>query len=295
MPAPGAPVLRLRRLGIDAPQQAIVYLRADHPLCQGSGPQTQVEVSLDHRHIFATLNPVHGELLEPGAAGLSEAAWADLRATEGMRVTLRDLGPIGSVGALRAKIFGRELADDQWRDIIGDVVADRYSSLHLAALVVACTSGHMTQRETVGLTRAMVGAGQRLAWPFATVVDKHCVGGLPGNRTTPIVVSIVAACGGVIPKTSSRAITSAAGTADAMETLAPVNLSLAQMRWVVEREGACIVWGGSVGLSPADDRLIRVERVLDLDGEAQLVASVLSKKIAAGSSRVLIDLSLIHI
>ena len=112
---------------------------------------------------------------------------------------------------------------------------------------------------------------------------------LPGNRTTLLVVPIAAACGLTIPKTSSRAITSPAGTADTMETLAPVTLDIASMRRVVGREGGCIVWGGAVSLSPADDLLIRVERPLGLDSDGLLVASVLSKKIAAGSTHVLID------
>jgi thymidine phosphorylase len=122
------------------------------------------------------------------------------------------------------------------------------------------------------------------------VLDKHCVGGLPGNRTTPIVVAIIAALGHRIPKTSSRAITSPAGTADTMEVMAPVALDLEAMRRVVEREGGCVVWGGNVRLSPADDVLIRVERPLDFDSDGQLVASVLSKKVAAGSSHVLVDM-----
>jgi thymidine phosphorylase len=121
-------------------------------------------------------------------------------------------------------------------------------------------------------------------------VDKHCAGGLPGNRTTPIVVAIVASLGLKMPKTSSRAITSPAGTADTMETMAPVELDTAAIRRVVEREGGCVVWGGAVNLSPADDILIRVERALDLDTEGQLIASVLSKKIAAGSTHLVIDL-----
>jgi len=122
------------------------------------------------------------------------------------------------------------------------------------------------------------------------VVDKHCVGGLPGNRTTPIVVAIVAAHGLTMPKTSSRAITSPAGTADTMETLAPVDLDLEDIRRVVEQESGCIVWGGAVRLSPADDILIRVERALDIDSEGQLVASVMSKKIAAGSTHLVLDI-----
>lgn len=118
----------------------------------------------------------------------------------------------------------------------------------------------------------------------------HCVGGLPGNRTTLIVVPIVAAFGLMIPKTSSRAITSPAGTADTMEVLAPVNLDIKKMKKVVEREYGCIVWGGAMSLSPADDILIHIERAIDLDSEGQLVASVLSKKIAAGSTHLVIDI-----
>jgi thymidine phosphorylase len=121
-------------------------------------------------------------------------------------------------------------------------------------------------------------------------MDKHSVGGLPGNRTTMLIVPIVAACGLRIPKTSSRAITSPAGTADTMETLAPVELDVPRIQSVVEKTGGCVVWGGAVRLSPADDILIRVERPLDLDSQGQLVASVLSKKAAAGATHVLIDM-----
>jgi thymidine phosphorylase len=148
----------------------------------------------------------------------------------------------------------------------------------------------LTRDEIIGLTRAMIDVGERLAWKHHPIADKHSVGGLPGNRTTPIIVPIVACAGLTIPKTSSRAITSPSGTADTMETLAPVNLSLAKMRKVVEQEGGCIAWGGTVKLSPADDILIRVERALDIDSEGQLVASVLSKKVAAGATHVIIDI-----
>jgi thymidine phosphorylase len=135
----------------------------------------------------------------------------------------------------------------------------------------------------------MVATGARLHWKAPVVVDKHCVGGLPGNRTTPIVVAIVTALGLTMPKTSSRAITSPAGTADTMAMLAPVELDLRQMRQTVERTGGCVVWGGAINLAPVDDVLIRIERALDIDSPGQLVASILSKKIAAGSTHVVID------
>ncbi|WP_332852308.1 thymidine phosphorylase family protein [Duganella sp. S19_KUP01_CR8] len=198
--------------------------------------------------------------------------------------------PVASMSAVRAKIYGRPIGGDAAQAIVRDVVDGRYSEIELAALITACSGDRMDVAETIALTRAMVAVGQRLRWNSELVVDKHCVGGLPGNRTTLLVVPIVAACGLTIPKTSSRAITSPAGTADTMETLAPVALDLPTMRRVVEQEGGCIAWGGAVSLSPADDVLIRVERPLGLDSDGLMVASVLSKKIAAGSTHVVIDI-----
>ncbi|MFV8486247.1 thymidine phosphorylase, partial [Ralstonia pseudosolanacearum] len=173
--------------------------------------------------------------------------------------------------------------------VVGDIAKERYADVHIAAFLSACAGGRMSVKETIDLTQAMVDSGECLEWDREIVADKHCVGGLPGNRTSPIVVAIAAAAGLLLPKTSSRAITSPAGTADTMETLTRVALSATELRRVVDRVGASLAWGGALSLSPADDVLIRVERALDVDSDAQLAASILSKKIAAGSTHVLID------
>ena len=287
-----ANVLRLRRLGIDTYQEPVVYMAADCPVClsEGWAAQARVLVTLNSRSVIATLNVVTDALLAPDEASLSDAAWGMLHATEGDRVVLSHPRPLTSFALVRRKLYGQRLDSGDFPQIIGDIVAGRYSAIELAAFVSACTGGRLDLAETVALTRAMINVGDRLTWPHRVVVDKHSVGGLPGNRTTMLVVPIVTAAGLVMPKTSSRAITSPAGTADAMETVAPVTLDFPQIRRVVEREGGCIVWGGAVRLSPADDVIIRVERPLDLDSEGQLVASVLSKKAAAGSTHVVIDM-----
>ncbi len=297
-PTPAAPRvlapdrLRLRRLGIDTYQELVVYMRRDCQVCSSEGfeAQSRVEVWRGAAHIVATLNVVHPELLGADEIGLSEAAWRALGGTDGEPVLVAHPPPLLSFSLVRAKIYGRPIGKDGAAAIVADIVAGRYSDIELASLITACSGNRMDLAETIALTEAMTAAGQRLAWGAGPVVDKHCVGGLPGNRTTLLVVPIVAACGLTIPKTSSRAITSPAGSADTMETLAPVALEIGVMRRVVEREGGCIAWGGAVALSPADDLLIRVERPLGLDSDGLLVASVLSKKIAAGSTHVLIDI-----
>lgn len=267
-------------------------MRSDCHVCRSEGFQAQarVKVELGDRSIVATLDVITTDLLAPGEAGLSESAWELLEAREGSRIALSHAEPLDSLGCVRAKIYGKQLDAAAMRSIMRDVAERRYSDVHLSSFITSCAGDRLNLQEVIDLTHAMIEVGEKLEWGHTPIVDKHCVGGLPGNRTTLLVVPIVAAFGLTMPKTSSRAITSPAGTADTMEALAPVDLDISAMRRVVEREGGCIVWGGSVRLSPADDILIRVERALDLDSEGQLIASVLSKKAAAGSSHVVIDI-----
>jgi thymidine phosphorylase len=284
--------LRARRLGIDTYHQPVAFLRRDSAVCRAEGFEalSRIELQCGTRVLAATLNVVEGSLLGKDEIGLSEAAWETLCAEPAMAVNVRHPAPLASFAAVRGKIHGRPLDDADARAIVADIAGGRYPDIHLSSFITACSGNRLDLAETIGLTRAMAAVGERMRWPTQVVVDKHCVGGLPGNRTTLLVVPIVAACGMTMPKTSSRAITSPAGTADTMETLAPVAIGMDGMRRVVEREGGCIVWGGSVTLSPADDVLIRVERPLELDSDGLLVASVLSKKLAAGASHVLIDI-----
>jgi thymidine phosphorylase len=285
-------LLRLRRLGIDTHREPVIYMRRDCHVCRAEGfeAQARILVQAAGRSILATLNVLEGEWLAHDEAGLSEVGFTLLGVAAGDEVKLSHPPQLSSMSDVRRKLYGGRLDRAAFERIMTDVAAGRYSDVEIAAFVASSAGANLDRNEIAALTRAMVQAGERLRWASSPIVDKHCVGGLPGNRTTPIVVAIVAACGLTMPKTSSRAITSAAGTADAMEMLAPVDLDLPEIRRVVEREGGCIVWGGAVRLSPADDLLIRVERVLDVDSDGQMVASVLSKKAAAGSTHVLIDI-----
>ena len=283
---------RVRRMGIDSGEDAILYLDAGHPACadEALAAGSRVQLSAGGRTVTARLNLVRDGSIGRGEAGLSEQAWRSLGVAEGCEACVRMAPPARSFPMVRSKIYGQDLSVEAANAIVADIAAGLYTDIEIAAFVTACAGRRLKVEEVFALTGAMVQAGERLEWSGAPIVDKHCVGGLSGNRTTLLLVPIVAACGLTIPKTSSRAITSPSGTADAMETLAPVALDMAAMRRVVEREGGCIVWGGAVDLSPADDAIIRVSRPLDFDGEATMVASVLSKKIAAGSTHVLIDI-----
>ena len=284
--------MRIRPLKIDTYKENHLFLRKDSELCraQGFAAPAKVEVVCDGKSLVGVLNVTDEDFLEPGEIGLCEYAFEKLGLPAGTEVLVRHPEPVRSVEIIRRKIHGEILTREDYGYIIRDLVQDRYSKIELTAFVVACAQGAMERDEILYLAQAMAEHGEQLAWGRDMVVDKHCIGGIPGNRTTMIVVPIVAAYGLAIPKTSSRAITSPAGTADTMDVLADVDLSLDKMRKIVERESGCLAWGGAFSLSPADDIIISVERPLNIDAVGQMVASILSKKKAAGSTHVLVDI-----
>jgi AMP phosphorylase len=190
---------------------------------------------------------------------------------------------------IKKKMDGLILTKEEIHTIIQDIVNNALTEAEIAYFVAAVYKNKLNSTETEALISSMVSVGKRLSFD-GNVVDKHSIGGIAANRTTPIVVSICVAAGLVMPKTSSRAITSAAGTADVIESIARVEFTTDELKTIIKKVGGCMVWNGVLGLSPADDKLIQTERILGLDPEAQLLASVLSKKIAVGSKHVLIDI-----
>ncbi|MBI2271941.1 MAG: thymidine phosphorylase family protein [Bacteroidetes bacterium] len=284
--------LSVKDIGIDTYRENTIYMRADCHICKSEGFKalTRVVVNFNGKSIIATINVVYSEIIHHNEAGLSKEAMKRLEVKDNDEVIITHLDHIESLSRVRAKIYGKELDENSFHEIISDIVAGRYSNIELSAFVSSCADDNLSVNEIISLTKAMINTGEKISWNKSMVLDKHCVGGLPGNRTTPIVVSIVAAAGLMIPKTSSKAITSPAGTADVMDAITRVDLTIEEMRKVVEKENGCFVGGGSMQLSPADDILISVERALDIDSEGQMIASVLSKKMAAGSTHVLIDI-----
>ncbi len=190
---------------------------------------------------------------------------------------------------IKEKLRGKRLNEKEVREIIDNIASNSLTEIEVTFFVSAVYEKGMTLNETKYLIKAMVETGNKLKFK-GHVVDKHSVGGVAGNRTTPILVSICASHGLIMPKTSSRAITSGAGTADVIETIAKVDFSLNEIKEIVKKTNGCFVWGGSLGLAPVDDKIIKIEKVVNIDSSAQVIASILSKKISVGSKCILIDI-----
>jgi thymidine phosphorylase len=293
-----ADTFRLRHLAIDTLREHVVMIHESavragdlgfHPLDRvrvvGETPGNGAP-----REVTGVLNFCRNAFVGADEIGLSDLAFADLGLPEGTLVRATLAPAPASVDRVRHRLHGGKLDRAAFDAILEDVVRNRYSRLELAMFVLACGLRTLDLEEVVAFTEAMIGTGTRLDFGTGPIADKHCIGGVPGNRTTMIVVPILASLGVTIPKTSSRAITSPAGTADTMATLAEVGLAPGRLREIVRQLGGCIAWGGALGLAPADDILITVERPMEIDTEAQMVASILAKKKTAGATHALIDI-----
>lgn len=195
-----------------------------------------------------------------------------------------------SLFLVKKKLDGKILSQNEINEIIEDIVSNSLSEPETALFISAMYKQGMNFKETIFLIKAILNSGKTLNLKNKYVVDKHSIGGIPGNRTTPIVVSICAAAGLIMPKSSSRAITSAAGTADVIETVANIEFSMKEVKKIIQKTNACMVWGGALDMVPADSKIIKVEKMLKIDPKAQLLASIMSKKLALGSKYILIDI-----
>jgi thymidine phosphorylase len=225
-------MLRVRKLGIDTAHETVAFPSRRCPFyrAQEFVALARIEIAGSGKRIVATLNIVEDDtIMAPDQLGLSTLAFRQLGLPEGAPVEIAQAAPPPSLDHIRAKIDGAELSREAYQGIAQDLAAHRYSKMEIAAFLIA-SARFVTAPEVLSFTRAMAEVGGRLAWPSQMVVDKHCIGGVPGNRTSMIVVPIVAAHGLTIPKTSSRAITSPAGTADTMEVLARVDVGFDDAR-----------------------------------------------------------------
>jgi len=284
--------LKLRCVPIDTWHDYICFLHRDctaYPAPDYLGP-SKVDISAGADEIRARVNVVDDDrVVGRDEIGLSKHAFDAFGLPEGAEVMLKRAAPPDSLGTLRGKVAGGELGLDQMRDVIRDIVNYRYTEREIVAFLVAA-SKELSLAEIQSLTRARAEYAHHFTWPREMIVDKHSMGGVPGSRISMIVIPIVAAHGLWIPKTSSRAITSAAGTADAMECVAEVDLPPEALRAVVEEAGGCIAWNGRLSHSPVDDVMNSITRPLGIDSTKLAVTSILSKKVAAGSSHVVVDI-----
>ncbi len=249
----------------------------------------RVKVSNDKENMTAIVE-LTDSVVQPGQVGLLKKGRKRLKAEHGDHVRVVPVSRPRSIELIKKRLNNRELTTDEINTLTEEITNHRLSDVELSAFVCSTYMNPLNNREITDLTLAMVNTGELIEMDIGPIFDFHSIGGVPGNKVTLIVVPIVAAAGLSIPKTCSRAISSAGGTADILETIANVTLPGWKIKEITEKVGGTIAWGGGVNIAPADDIIIRVEYPLSIDPYSQVIASVLAKKKAVGADHLLMDI-----
>lgn len=231
-----------------------------------------------------------GDMIPKGTVGVYQECCEKLGEVCPLTIDIVPTSKPISIEFIKKFMDHQKLDQEEIAQIVQDIVRDNLSDVEMAAFVTSSYIHGMSIDEVEWLTRSMIETGEKIEFETHPIVDKHSIGGVPGNKISLLVVPIIAANGLLIPKTSSRAITGAAGTADLMEVLAPVEFSADEIKAITEKVGGIIAWGGATNIAPADDKLIRAEYPLSIDPRCQLLASILAKKGAVGADSVVIDI-----
>ncbi|MHA1731095.1 MAG: AMP phosphorylase [Promethearchaeota archaeon] len=194
-----------------------------------------------------------------------------------------------SFKAIRKKMKGKALTASEVQEIVKDATSGHLSQVELSCFLTSLEINGLSEAEVVELTRSMGASGEVVNFN-EEVYEKHSTGGVPGNKISLIIVPIVAAAGLPIPKTSTRAITSPAGTADTMECLAPIEHAPKRLKEILRDVGGFIAWGGGLTIAPVDGIFIDIERVLKIDPKGLIIASILAKKLAMSVKKLALDI-----
>jgi len=278
--------LKAKLLDIQAGGRRIAILDDDTASLLGVHSSDRVKITYKNHQIIAIVN-IASNFPRNHIGVYEEISKAlGIKAEEQVEVQLAEIPE--ALRYVQTKIRGERLRENEIKTIVRDVVERHLSDIELASFVTALHIRGLSMSEIEVLSKAMVETGKTLNFDKSPILDKHSIGGVPGDKTTILLVPIIAAAGFIIPKTSSRAVTSAAGTADRVENLCPVNLTIEEIREVVHKTNGCMVWGGALELAPADDLFIQVEYPLGID--PMLLPSIMSKKKAIGATHLVIDI-----
>jgi len=247
----------------------------------------RISIKVDSKELNTIVDTI-GKLIKENEIAVSSEIKKRLNLRKGQKVDVNLAQNPESLNYIKKKLNNHILSGKEITEIITDIVNNSLSEAEIALFVSGMYKFGMTMKETIYLIKAILKTSN--TFDLGNTADKHSIGGIAGNRTTPIIIPICAVAGLIMPKNSSRAITSAAGTADVIETIAKIEFSISEIKKIIHKTGACMVWGGTLKLVPADEQIIQVEKILNLDPEAQLLASIMSKKLAVGSDYILIDI-----
>ena len=280
-------ILTIKKYDVDVSEDKVILNTTD---AAEIGVKDMDRVRIDSKKPLTVMVEMSDTLVKTGTVLVPFEVLAKIGLKDKESVNVAYSPKPESVRSIRKKMDGLTLTKEEINEIVFDILDSKLSKIEVSAWLTALYINGMDIDEIANFTVSMVNTGDRVEFDRQPVFDFHSIGGAPGNKITPIVVSIVAAAGLMLPKTSSRAISSACGTSDFVETFCDVELDANRLKKISEEVGGVLAWGGSMNLAPVDDMVINIEYPLGINPRAQMLASILSKKMAIGATHLLMDI-----
>lgn len=281
--------LKCKKLDITTGNKLIALLNEQEAEIYGAHPGDRISLIWNKKKKAIVEVDVSAKEVHPGQIGLFKDLWHKKDIEDGDIVeVILESRPL-SIETIKKKILGKPASEKEIYAVIKDIVDGKLGEIETTYYVSSSFVKPYSNEELYFVAKAMAKTGDQFNLKIKAA-DKHSVGGLPGNRTTPIIVPIIASLGIYIPNTSSRAITSPAGTTDVMEVLCPVSFTLPEIRNIVKKNKGCLVWGGGLRLAPADDKIIKISRPLGLEPYDKMIVSIMAKKVATGIDYLVLDI-----
>jgi AMP phosphorylase len=286
--------LKVKKLDVQAGDYLKVMLNSFDAEIDSLKAGDRVWVST-REHEYSCIVNITDTKVEKGEVGFYNDIWKGTDLTSGTYVQVERISKCESVEYIAKKLQGERLNEQEMLEIMKDISQHKIRSAEMAYFMATMFNPGFNDDEALYAVKGMVAAGEILDFKNVKnngdlVVDKHSIGGVAGKGITPLLVPIVASFGLLIPNTSTRAITSPAGTTDILEVIMPVNFNGEEIQKIVRETGGALVWGGNLNIAPADDILIRVEKGLHVQSYQKFIISIVAKKLAMGISHILIDL-----
>ena len=238
---------KIKKIDIDTGRNHIIYLNRNGHIFKKEGFKSlsRVKIFNDELTIYGILHIIDNDsFLTEFEIGLSSIFFKKYNIKEGDIFKIKSVGIIPSFQYVLSKLNGFNYEEKDLNEIFKDIIDEKYDDSQIACFCSSTAGNSLNEKELLYLTKAMININKIIDWKKNIIVDKHCIGGIPGNRTTPASIAIIAEYGLFIPKTSTRSITSPSGTIDTMEVFTNVNISDEKIVDIVNETNGCLIWSG---------------------------------------------------
>ncbi|WKZ31365.1 MAG: thymidine phosphorylase [Candidatus Dojkabacteria bacterium] len=287
--------LKSNNLDVETGNELEVLLNADDARKEGINKGDIVSFSFQNDVVLYVVVEVTDSVVPEGHVGINEDIWSRYGIHQGDTITITIIDRPESLEYIKKKLLGSKLSAHELEVITQDISDRKIREVEIAYFMATFFNPGFDEEEVLATIHGMAKAGDVLDFRNVKengnmVVDKHSIGGVAAKGITPILVPIIAAHGLVIPNTSTRAITTPAGTTDILEVIMPMTHTNEELYEIIKKTGAFMIWGGALRLSPADDVLIGVERGLHVQSFQKLLVSIIAKKVSMGITHIVIDI-----